>query len=47
MTWLDLVSGDAQLHRDLVRSLVHPNPPHSSPRPVRPRGHPRRRLKIV
>jgi hypothetical protein len=27
ITWVELVSGEAQLHRDLVRSLAHRKPP--------------------
>jgi hypothetical protein len=39
MTWLELVSGEAELHRDLVRSLAHRKPPQPSPpRPRRARG---------
>jgi hypothetical protein len=30
ITWLELVSGEAELHRDLVRSLAHRKPPQSS-----------------
>jgi hypothetical protein len=37
VTWLELVSGEAQLHLDLVRSLAHRKPPRSdtAPRPRR------------
>jgi len=39
ITWLALVSGEAELHRDLVRSLAHRRPPRGSPaRSGRPRG---------
>lgn len=48
MTWLELVSGEARLHRDLVRSLAHRKPAHSVPaEPVRPRRRARGGLKIV
>jgi hypothetical protein len=32
MTWLELVSGEAELELDLVRSLAHGKPPPSSRR---------------
>ena len=39
ITWLELVGGEAELHRDLVRSLAHRKPPQPSPpRPRRARG---------
>ena len=31
ITWVELVSGEAELHRDLVRSLAHRKRPQLSP----------------
>jgi hypothetical protein len=45
ITWLELVSGEAELHRDLVRSLAHRKPPQPSPTP--PRRRPRGKLRLA
>jgi hypothetical protein len=47
MTWLELVSGEAELERDLVRSLAHRKAPLSAPATGKPRHPPKRQLKLV
>jgi hypothetical protein len=48
LTWLELVSGEAQLHRDLVRSLAHRKPPQTARGPsARRRSRNKPNLRIV
>ena len=44
VTWLELVSGEAELHRDLVRSLAHRKPARAAA-PARRRN--RRGLRLA
>lgn len=48
MTWLELVSGEAELERDLIRSLAHRKAPVSaSANSQAPAGPPKQHLKLV
>ena len=48
MTWLELVSGEAELERDLIRSLAHRQSPVSASANAQlPPGPPKQRLKLV